>query len=236
MLLYIIRHGDPDYANDCLTPLGKRQAEAVGRRLTVHGLDKIFASPMGRARQTAQPACEMLHLPCGIEEWVSEDLAYKDMSVPREAGGRTWIFRSHEEYELKSEQNLRLGVDDWADSEPFAARDMNAAIARIRTGSDAFLASLGYERVGTAVYRASKANSDRVAVFCHEGAGMTWISLLLGIPAHIMWTSFSLPHSSVSIFDFGEREGLTTAHNIVLGDVSHIYAERLPMRYDSILL
>ena len=32
MKLYIIRHGNPDYANDCLTPLGKRQAEALSRR------------------------------------------------------------------------------------------------------------------------------------------------------------------------------------------------------------
>ena len=27
MLLYIIRHGDPDYENDCLTKKGKKQAD-----------------------------------------------------------------------------------------------------------------------------------------------------------------------------------------------------------------
>ena len=30
MLLYFIRHGDPCYHPDCLTPLGLRQAEAIG--------------------------------------------------------------------------------------------------------------------------------------------------------------------------------------------------------------
>ena len=42
MLLYIIRHGDPCYNPDSLTEKGKRQAEALARRLAVNGLDKIL--------------------------------------------------------------------------------------------------------------------------------------------------------------------------------------------------
>ncbi|MBQ1256231.1 MAG: histidine phosphatase family protein [Clostridia bacterium] len=53
MILFFVRHGDPCYDPDSLTPLGLRQAEAVGRRLAGHGLDRIFSSPMKRARQTA---------------------------------------------------------------------------------------------------------------------------------------------------------------------------------------
>ena len=59
MLLYIVRHGDPDYANDCLTERGKLQAEAVGRRIFDAGVNVIYSSPMGRARQTAAPACRL---------------------------------------------------------------------------------------------------------------------------------------------------------------------------------
>ena len=33
MLLFYLRHGDPIYSPDSLTPLGQRQAEALGRRL-----------------------------------------------------------------------------------------------------------------------------------------------------------------------------------------------------------
>ena len=50
MLLYFIRHGDPIYVPDSLTPLGHRQAEAVGRRLALHGLDAVYSSPSNRAR------------------------------------------------------------------------------------------------------------------------------------------------------------------------------------------
>lgn len=31
MLLYILRHGDPDYSTDSLTPKGVLQAEAAGK-------------------------------------------------------------------------------------------------------------------------------------------------------------------------------------------------------------
>ena len=36
------------------------------------GIHQIYSSPMGRARETAAPACRMLNLPCHIEEWARE--------------------------------------------------------------------------------------------------------------------------------------------------------------------
>ena len=43
MLLYIVRHGDPDYEYDCLTERGKLQAEAVGKRMVAAGINEIYA-------------------------------------------------------------------------------------------------------------------------------------------------------------------------------------------------
>ena len=60
MLLYIIRHGDPHYPTDSLTARGVLQAEAVGKRLALYGVDKIYASSSNRAMQTAEPTCEIL--------------------------------------------------------------------------------------------------------------------------------------------------------------------------------
>ena len=62
MLLYIIRHGDPIYETDSLTERGRAQAEAVAKRLAASGIDRVFSSPMGRARQTAEPTCRLLGL------------------------------------------------------------------------------------------------------------------------------------------------------------------------------
>ena len=72
MLLYIVRHGDPDYVTDTLTERGKIQAEAVANRMRDSKIDRVYSSPMGRARQTAEPTCRMLGLPCEIEEWAHE--------------------------------------------------------------------------------------------------------------------------------------------------------------------
>ncbi len=34
MILYIIRHADPDYAHNTITPLGKEEALALGQRMS----------------------------------------------------------------------------------------------------------------------------------------------------------------------------------------------------------
>ena len=60
MLLFYVRHGDPIYDPDSLTPLGERQAESVAKRLALFGIDEIYASTSTRAIQTAQPLCELL--------------------------------------------------------------------------------------------------------------------------------------------------------------------------------
>ena len=72
MLLYIVRHGDPVYSTDSLTERGKLQAEAVGKRIFDSKINKIYSSPMGRARMTAEPAARLLGLDINIEDWAYE--------------------------------------------------------------------------------------------------------------------------------------------------------------------
>ena len=60
MELYIIRHGDPDYANDTLTEKGWKQAEALVPRMVKVKPTKIYASPRGRAQDTAKPSLKVL--------------------------------------------------------------------------------------------------------------------------------------------------------------------------------
>ena len=81
MILYIVRHGDPIYNPDSLTPKGLRQAEAVGKRLAVFGLDEIYASPLKRAQQTAAPAAEMLKKEIITKDFMSENLAFEDFRI-----------------------------------------------------------------------------------------------------------------------------------------------------------
>lgn len=69
---YLIRHGEKDSPAELLssrtagihlTDLGVRQAEAIARRLEGESLQRICASPMERAQETARPLAQAKNLP-----------------------------------------------------------------------------------------------------------------------------------------------------------------------------
>ena len=92
MRLYYVRHGDPIYSPDSLTPLGHRQAEALSRRMSLHGLDRIFASTSVRAQQTAQPTAEILKKSVTLLDWAHENHAWSELAYEYEPGKRTWVW------------------------------------------------------------------------------------------------------------------------------------------------
>ena len=53
MRLMIVRHGDPDYSIDSLTPKGWKEAELLADRLCKLDIAKFYVSPLGRAKDTA---------------------------------------------------------------------------------------------------------------------------------------------------------------------------------------
>ena len=63
MRIIFVRHGEPDYARDCLTDEGRRQAAAAAERLAGEGISEIYASPCGRAMETARYTARRLGLP-----------------------------------------------------------------------------------------------------------------------------------------------------------------------------
>ena len=69
MRLIFVRHGHPDYQNDCLTDLGHLQAEAAAKRLYHEGIQQIYSSTCGRAFQTAEHTAQLL----GISEIIPCD-------------------------------------------------------------------------------------------------------------------------------------------------------------------
>jgi len=222
MLLYIIRHGEPDYATDSLTANGKKQADALAERLSSHGLDEIYTSPLGRAIQTAQPACDRLGLPYAIEEWMSEDLAWDDFSAVGENGARNWAFGC---------QNTKLLCDEpWHNNPVFSScKAVLGGYQRIADCSDDFLARFGYKRDGK-LYRITSSSDKRVAAFCHHGLGTAWLSHLLSVPPNVFWASFNIAHSSVTILEFANNaDGYTAPQCVCLSDISHIYKEKLPL-------
>ncbi len=232
MKLYIIRHGHPDYVTDSLTPLGKRQAEAVSHRFALDKLDLIYSSPLGRARETAQPTCEILRKEAVLLDWCSENAAYEDMSVRNPDGTTRWCF-AKQRSDYKNNDTINL-TTDWKNANPeFQSERVEKRLEIIRNGSDKLLSELGYERDGC-VYRITKPNELKVGVFCHQGFGLTWLSHLLGIPPHIMWASFDITYTGVTLLEFRNyANGVTVPTVLQFNDQSHIFEARLPMIFDA---
>ncbi len=226
MRLMIIRHADPDYANDTITATGKLEARALAEHLrtgaSMAGPTRIFSSPMGRARATAAAVADALGLPVAIEEWTRELHALQ----VRETAGRSFAFWDADGATL-------LGEDAYADHQapawpaPLDEPGIRAQVTEVGTSSDAFLARLGYERSGHR-YRVHARSDDRVAVFCHFAFGVTWLAHLLRIPARSMWAGFWLAPSSVTTVLFEERQdGWAVPRCIGLGECAHLRAAGL---------
>lgn len=230
MLLYVIRHADPTYDPDALTPKGKRQAEALGKRLAVHGLDRIYSSPMIRAQQTAQPTCELLGLTPTILNWTSEALAAEYFGFHDPARNNRWCWSfCADPVAYKTEEYISLG-SKWYEAYPFCEIKAKEGYELIGKESDAFMESLGYKREGLR-YKILNHTEERVAVFCHYGFGTTWLSHLLGINPLEFWSTFSINHSGVTIINFPNNpKGYTIPQVFALSDTSHFYGDGLPLQ------
>src|SRR6185295_853919 len=72
MRLYIIRHADPDYERDNLTPAGHLEAAALAERMEKITPTHIYSSPLGRAKATMQYSADRLKMQPVIQEWMAE--------------------------------------------------------------------------------------------------------------------------------------------------------------------
>lgn len=221
MKFYIIRHGNPDYANDCLTELGKRQAEVLVPRLADYGITRIFTSPMGRARETAAPACEALGLTPKVEEWAHEIRFYCN----HPSKGRIFGTCAPEET-MRSEEVFSLG-ENWHTHPLYADTGAGEEIAAIHAAADQFLETLGYKREGSR-YRILSPNEENIALFCHGGLGTVLISYLLGIPDSIGVSMCDLYQTGVTLLEFKNTEtGYTAPRCGFHNDTSHLFAENM---------
>lgn len=229
MVLYIIRHGEPGH-DGALTEKGWKQAEAVGRRMKQAGIDRIFTSPVLRAKQTSEPACRLLGITAGIEEWSHEIGDERITSFPD--GVRKSISFVQNTYFLEN-GNMNLPYDKAFECEPFKQSEMKKAVDYIEKNGNEFLERLGYKEEN-GVYRILKPSDEKVALFCHSAFSRAWISRLLRIPINIMWAGFDYEHSGVTILEFENTEnGITAPTCLRYSDTSHLYAEGIePMFFE----
>lgn len=233
MLLFILRHGDPIYNPDSLTEKGHIQAAALAKRLALYGLDKIYSSPMIRAQQTAKPTEILLGKKAEIEDWASEHELYKQYSIAV-GDGRHWIFHGPKRCELRSPEISKLGLK-WYEHPLFDEIEGKAGYERILNASDEFLLRQGYRHDReNCCYIAEKHTDERVAMFCHQGFGLTWLGTMLDIPLPMIWAGFDYSHTGMTVVEFEPDEnGIVLPKVLTLSNDSHLYKEGLPTKYNN---
>ncbi len=236
MLLYYVRHGDPIYDPNQLTPLGQRQAEAAARRLAVHGINQIYSSPSNRARQTAEPLCQIMKLEPQILPWTDEDLLYRDLSMPLESGGRTWVFRHPQGHARLISREIQAMGRDWYKHPAFTDTAFGDSMERIQREADAWLEALGYRHdLRSNCYHRLRDNRQRVALYAHEGVGVAFLSCVLDIPYPMLATHFDMTHSGVSVIYFPEEGNTVVPKLLTYSNDSHLYKDGLPTKHQNLI-
>ncbi len=92
MELVLIRHGLPERvetrdgspADPPLSAIGIQQASSMANWLRNEGFQRIYASPMRRAHQTAEPLAELCGMPIHLDQGVAEYDQDSDTYIPVE--------------------------------------------------------------------------------------------------------------------------------------------------------
>ena len=201
MKIHFIRHGDPDYKHDCLTPLGRLQAEATAKRLEETKLDGIFASPLGRAIETASYTAKAQGLEIETCDFMREVGWGSVNGEPIPCDGHPWNLAK--QLVRENQNHMHNG---WENEYPFNNSKIVQSLAKLSASLDEFLATLGYTREGD-FYKVTKHSDKEYAIFSHAGSSSTAIAHLFNMPIPFIFAMFPVNLCSVTTVELKGSEG-----------------------------
>ena len=214
MRIIFVRHGEPDYARDCLTEEGRAQAAAAAERLAREGISEIFASPCGRASETAGYTARRLGLPVTLLDYMRE-ISWGGPDIP--CDGHPWTLGDR-----LLEEGFDYRVHDWMDHPYFRNNLATRYYETIAPRIDALLAEHGYRHEGRRFLCAG--GSDRtLALFSHGGSGACALAHLLNLPFPYVASVMPYDFTSIIILNFPVNEGARVFPRLELfNDAAHI--------------
>lgn len=253
MLLFFIRHADPIYNPDSLTPIGKRQAESLARRLARYGLDDLYVSSSNRAMETVKPTTELLKKEAVVLDWTNEDHAYREQSMPTADGGKAWGFALPEMKELLCSKSVRDMGDDWVNHPGFKDTTFAAGHLRIRKQTREFIEKYGFvwdeekgmyknnNYIKTEIdftydpsVKTSYSNDEkRIALFAHHGFGTNFLAALLGIPFPQVCLKMNFGHTGMTVIQFDEKNEYIAPMMLTMANDGHLLADNMPTAYNN---
>ena len=220
MRIVLVRHGDPNYEKDCLTELGHKQAAVAAQRLLKEGIEEIYCSPLGRARQTAAYFSEA----SGIK-----DVKVLDFIQEIRFGTEKELYNNKWNPWLGVNDLVRKGYDlqspDWRNYPVFKDNLATLDSDKIAIETDKWLTEQGYVREGLYYRNTNSPNSDKtLAIFCHGGASAAFFARVLNQQfPYMCGVLLNFPHTTISVLRFDETPGSLTLPIIeLLNDSRHL--------------
>jgi probable phosphoglycerate mutase len=219
MDLFLVRHGQPDWAperiarNDpSLTDLGVEQAARLGHRLsTLQDVAELWVSPMLRAMETCDPVSAELAREREVYPWL------KEIQNPPEWDGEP-VEVIERGFEQANFRDMEAMWDGLPGGESF--RDFHQ---RVVDGLVATLDSHGIHPEGRHLWTVDDPEK-RVVIVAHAGTNALILGHLLGLdPVPWEWDRFRQPHTGVSrVTTFRVSTGWAFSLR-QLGDVTHLH-------------
>ncbi len=214
MRIIFVRHGEPDYEHDCLTAEGRKQAAAAAERLAGEGISRIYASPCGRAAETADYTAKRLGLPVTTLEYMHE-ISWGGPGVPEH--GHPWTLGN-----WMLAEGFDFFGEDWKEHPYFRENEARKYYEMISGRIKEFLASFGYQREDRR-YFCGEGSEETVALFSHGGSGACALAYLLDLPFPYVSSVLPYDFTSVIILNFPVKPGEYVYPRLELfNDCAHI--------------
>lgn len=208
MRIFFIRHGDPNYKDDCLTDIGRLQAAAMAERMKDEGVTEIISSSCGRAYETAKHLADKLSLPITQYDelreiaWGAKD---SEDTLPRH--GHPWLVAAD-----MIAENETVRIDDWQNAEPYSRSLVVESSKRVADCLDTIFEAHGFKREGEYYRITGDDTSKTVAIFSHGGVSAAAFSHLFNIPFPQSCAMFHIDHTAISLVDIG-NDPATSKHD-----------------------
>lgn len=217
MRILLIRHAEPDYTVDSLTPKGRVEAELLSQRLIRYSVRDFYVSPLGRARETAEYTLSKLGRTAEVLPWLAE---FRGRCLNPETGrkGLPWDLSPR----LWSGLPGAHDVNSWMDAPLFAGSDVPQIWQETVSGADELLARYGFRKDGP-VWRGSANSRDTIVLFCHFGISMAFAGYLMDLSPLELWhRTLTLTSSLTELVTEERLPGEVSFRMTRLGDITHL--------------
>lgn len=226
MRIIFIRHAEPDYSIDSLTEKGWREAGLLAKRVAKwENITDYYSSSLGRAQDTCKTCLDPLGKSYTTLDWFKE-FAVKVNNPDGSTRNIPWDYFPNY---WTNEKSFR-DAEKWYEAPVYAGTDIKEQYFEFIEKFDKLLEQYGYVRKGKMYFTEKEKDDTSIVIFCHLGISFLALSHILNISPALLWHTYFVAPSSVTVVTTEERIPHEAAFRIqVMGDTTHLHDGNEPI-------